>query len=65
MSSTVVWQKSSYSSGGEPENCIEVGRSAAVIVLRESSAPCAVLVTTTHRLGDLIRIVKVGAVFRL
>lgn len=55
-----IWQKSSYSSGGERENCVELGRGPSTIHIRESDAPAIILTLTPHRLAALIRTVKAG-----
>ncbi|ARZ68300.1 hypothetical protein SMD11_2651 [Streptomyces albireticuli] len=60
MFSPIVWQKSSYSSGCEDENCVELSRTAAAVHLRESDAPTVSLALTPLRLAGLIHTVKAG-----
>ncbi|ARQ70101.1 DUF397 domain-containing protein [Streptomyces marincola] len=61
------WQRSSFS-GGTGDNCLELGRAAGRgggLLLRESDAPCAVLITSGARLAALLRGVKAGRFDRL
>ncbi|MGH3311571.1 MAG: DUF397 domain-containing protein [Streptomyces sp.] len=58
--STIQWQKSSYS-GGEGANCVEVAGTAPTVQLRESDDPGTVITTTPARLAALIGAVKDGA----
>lgn len=55
MASDIAWQKSSFSGGGEGNNCVELtaGR-AGTIVLRESHSPHEVITTSPGALSDLI-----------
>ncbi|MFH8981163.1 DUF397 domain-containing protein [Streptomyces varsoviensis] len=72
MPSSIAWQKSSFSGGGEEENCVEVGISAGGrkqtgnrvevgisagrVQLRESEAPATPLTTTPLALAGILRI---------
>ncbi|MCM2427172.1 DUF397 domain-containing protein [Streptomyces sp. RKAG337] len=59
--STLVWQKSSFSTGGQGE-CVEIATGAAGLVhLRESDDPLAVITTTPAALRALLRAAKAGA----
>ncbi|MEU8569287.1 DUF397 domain-containing protein [Streptomyces pathocidini] len=60
MSSSIQWQKSSFS-GGENTACVEIGTSAAGLHLRESDDPEVVITTDRPRLAALIREIKSGA----
>ncbi|MBT2384838.1 DUF397 domain-containing protein [Streptomyces sp. ISL-11] len=64
MSTPITWQKSSYSSGGEPENCIEIGGFPSATHLRESETPHTTLPLTPHRLAGLIRTLQAGTLDR-
>ncbi|PAU50125.1 DUF397 domain-containing protein [Streptomyces albireticuli] len=58
--SSIAWQKSSYSGGGDNNNCVELGCSSTFVQLRESATPAVTLTVTPHRLSGLIRTVKAG-----
>lgn len=55
----VNWQKSSFSGAGG-ENCVEVARTEAHLLLRESDTPANVLALPPRGLLALIRSLKVG-----
>ncbi|MDK9496652.1 DUF397 domain-containing protein [Streptomyces katrae] len=59
MSTSTSWQKSSFS-GGNGENCIEVGQQAGSIVMRESDDPGHVITTSRSKLAAFIQGVKAG-----
>ncbi|MFJ4320990.1 DUF397 domain-containing protein [Streptomyces lavendulae] len=59
MSAPIRWQKASFS-GGNGENCVEVGRQNDSIVLRESGDPAWVITTTPAKLAAFIKGVKAG-----
>ena len=60
----LVWQKSSFSTGGEGE-CVELAAEASDrIHLRESDHPHEIATTTPHGLANLLRAVKARAVGR-
>lgn len=57
----LVWQKSSFSTGGQGE-CVEIAAGAAGLVhLRESDDPQVVITTTPAALRALLRAAKAGA----
>lgn len=58
------WQKSSFSGGGDGNECVEVAAVDGAIRLRESDAPGTELSTTPARLASLIRGVKAGSLAR-
>ncbi|MDJ0340379.1 DUF397 domain-containing protein [Streptomyces sp. H10-C2] len=63
--SQLVWQKSSFSSGGQGE-CVEVATgSAGLVHLRESDDPVVIVTTTPAALRALLRATKAGAFDRL
>ncbi|WP_434527373.1 DUF397 domain-containing protein [Streptomyces ipomoeae] len=56
MAHGMAWQKSSFSSGGDAANCLEVAAPQADrALLRESDEPGAVVRTTPAGLAALIR----------
>ncbi|MGD3112323.1 DUF397 domain-containing protein [Streptomyces sp. YGL11-2] len=54
------WQKSSFSGGGNPEECIELAPHDDAILMRESDAPDVVVTTTRSKLQAFIQGVKAG-----
>ncbi|WP_461068265.1 DUF397 domain-containing protein [Streptomyces pseudoechinosporeus] len=54
---SVQWQKSSFS-GVEGGNCVEVARTEAHLLLRESDTPADVLAMPPLGLAGLIRHIK-------
>ncbi|WP_406330251.1 DUF397 domain-containing protein [Streptomyces sp. NBC_00203] len=62
----LVWQKSSFSTGGEGE-CVELAASTTGhihIHLRESDEPHAIATTTPHTLAGLLGALKAGRIAR-
>jgi hypothetical protein len=55
MTQETVWQKSSFSGGGDSSDCVEVAAGPNTLLLRESDEPQAVIRTTRPRLAALIR----------
>ncbi|MCX4559161.1 DUF397 domain-containing protein [Streptomyces umbrinus] len=55
MSQSTVWQKSSFSGGGDSSDCVEVAAAQGVLRLRESDEPDTVIVATGAGLAALIR----------
>ncbi|MER6156862.1 DUF397 domain-containing protein [Streptomyces sp. NPDC001868] len=49
------WQKSSFSSGSDGTNCVELALSPARILLRESDDPARILPVTRDGAAALIR----------
>lgn len=64
MATEINWQKSSFSGGGDGDECVEVVALDGEIRLRESEAPGTELSTTPARLASLIREVKAGSFAR-
>lgn len=62
MPETCGWQKSSYSGGGDGNNCVEARSVGGVVLLRESADPGAVLALAPRRLGSLLGAVRDGRV---
>ncbi|MET9130721.1 DUF397 domain-containing protein [Streptomyces antibioticus] len=61
MGPRLNWQKSSFSGGGEGNDCVELAFSAPTMLhLRESDAPTAVLTAPPTPLGDLLRAIRDG-----
>ncbi|MZG18651.1 DUF397 domain-containing protein, partial [Streptomyces sp. SID5914] len=45
MSAPIQWQKSSYSGGGEGNDCVEVALDHPHIAIRDSKAPARAVLT--------------------
>jgi hypothetical protein len=55
------WQKSSFSGGGDGNNCVELATTPTTIHLRESDEPAIQLVTTPAPLSQLLHGIRSGA----
>jgi hypothetical protein len=55
MAQDTVWQKSSFSGGGDSSDCVEVAAPQGALWLRESDEPGTVMTTTATGLAALIR----------
>ncbi|MEU5595666.1 DUF397 domain-containing protein [Streptomyces sp. NPDC020298] len=51
----MIWQKSSFSGGGDSSNCVEIAATPEAILLRESDDLRTVLNTSRPQLAALIR----------
>lgn len=49
-----AWQKSSFSGGGDSDDCVELAVRQDTLLLRESDEPQAVIRTTRPQLAALI-----------
>jgi hypothetical protein len=58
MSPTLHWQKSSFSGGGEDEDCLEIAASPTTLHLRESDHPTTLLTPPPAALHALLTAVK-------
>ncbi|MFJ4621434.1 DUF397 domain-containing protein [Streptomyces sp. NPDC088812] len=54
MNRTLHWQKSTFSGGGEGNDCVELATSPTTIHLRESDTPTTHLTTTPTTLAHLL-----------
>jgi hypothetical protein len=54
----ITWQKSSFSGGGDGNNCLELSTAPTGPALRESHDPTTVLATTPTRLAALLSALK-------
>lgn len=59
MTSSLQWQKSSFSGAGG-ENCVELAAVAGTVMLRESDDPGVVLSTSPAALRRLLSGIKAG-----
>ncbi|WP_128433819.1 DUF397 domain-containing protein [Streptomyces cyaneus] len=50
-----AWQKSSFSGGGDSDDCVELAARQGTVLLRESDDPGAVLEASRPQLAALIR----------
>jgi hypothetical protein len=61
MANNVIhWQKSSFSSGGDGGQCVELAAVADRILVRESDDPEAVVITSREKLRAFVLGVKAG-----
>lgn len=60
MSKDITWQKSSYSGGGDGNNCVEVAVLPEGLAIRESDEPDTVLTAPPARLAALLDAVREG-----
>ncbi|MFJ9244453.1 DUF397 domain-containing protein [Streptomyces sp. NPDC101776] len=58
MSPTLHWHKSSYSGGGEDEDCLEIAATLTTLHLRESDEPTTLLSPTPTTLNSLLTALK-------
>ncbi|MEU3038504.1 MULTISPECIES: DUF397 domain-containing protein [Streptomyces] len=49
------WQKSSFSGGGDGDDCVELGHSGTGMLLREGDEPGLILAVSPASLAQLIR----------
>ncbi|MET9131103.1 DUF397 domain-containing protein [Streptomyces antibioticus] len=54
MAAPETWQKSSFSGGGDGNNCIELGSTANTVHLRESDTPATTLTAPPNALAHLL-----------
>ncbi|MEU3872753.1 DUF397 domain-containing protein [Streptomyces sp. NPDC029704] len=60
----LTWLKSSFSSGGPDDECIELAASAGTVHLRQSDAPSTVLTVTPAALRTLLTHTRAGGLHR-
>ncbi|MFH8800591.1 DUF397 domain-containing protein [Streptomyces sp. NPDC017936] len=60
MATRLVWQKSSFSGGGEGNDCVELAASSTAVHLRESDTPATHLTTTPTALAHLLAGIRSG-----
>ncbi|MEV0121430.1 DUF397 domain-containing protein [Streptomyces sp. NPDC050703] len=60
MPNALNWQKSTYSGGGDGDNCVELAATTTAIHLRESDAPTTALTTGAPQLHALLTALKAG-----
>ncbi|MEV0113477.1 DUF397 domain-containing protein [Streptomyces sp. NPDC050844] len=58
MTAPETWQKSSFSGGGDGNNCVELATTGPHIHLRESDDPTTQLTTAPATLAHLLRTIK-------
>ncbi|GAA3843779.1 DUF397 domain-containing protein [Streptomyces phyllanthi] len=60
MTTPDSWQKSSFSGGGEGNNCLELASTPTTLHLRESDTPSIQLTTVPAPLAHLLNGIKAG-----
>lgn len=55
MAQDTVWQKSSFSGGGDASDCVELAARQGTLLLRESDEPGTMITATATGLAALIR----------
>ena len=60
MSPNLHWQKSSFSGGGDDEDCVELAATATSLHLRESDHPVTLLTPAPTALRALLTTLKSG-----
>jgi len=56
----IQWQKSSFSGGGDGNECVELADADGTLLLRESDAPTRILPVTRDGLAALLRQIHTG-----
>ncbi|MFI6404670.1 DUF397 domain-containing protein [Streptomyces sp. NPDC050548] len=56
----ILWQKSTFSSGSDGANCVEVAASEEQVLLRESDDPDRILPLTPTGLAALLQRLQAG-----
>ncbi len=56
----IQWQKSSFSGGGDGNECVELALNHGVLLLRESDDPTRILSVASTGLAELLRRLGVG-----
>ena len=62
MATEISWQKSSFSGGGDGDDCVEIAALPGVIHFRESDTPTTHLTTTPTPLTHLLQAIRTGTV---
>ena len=61
MATEINWQKSTFSGGGDGDDCVEVAATPTTIRLRESDSPAHELTTMPAPLTHLLQAIRTGA----
>lgn len=56
----IQWQKSSFSGGGDGNECVELAPGESSLLLRESDEPDRILLVTHHGLAALLHHLRVN-----
>ncbi|MEU6277720.1 DUF397 domain-containing protein [Streptomyces populi] len=62
MTVPVNWQKSSFSGGGEGNDCVELASAPGLVHLRESDDPGTLLAVAPQALAHLLRLIRTASV---
>jgi hypothetical protein len=57
----IQWQKSSYSGGGDGDECVELAHHDSTLLLRESDDPGRILSLSPRTLAALLSRIRTGA----
>ncbi|MFJ4693950.1 DUF397 domain-containing protein [Streptomyces sp. NPDC088766] len=60
MTTRLIWKKSSFSGGGEGNDCVELSASPGAVHLRESDTPAVTLTTSPGALAYLLEGIRTG-----
>ncbi|MEV6506643.1 DUF397 domain-containing protein [Streptomyces sp. NPDC051642] len=60
----IQWQKSTFSSGSDGANCVEVAAPEGELLLRESDDPTRILALAPTGLAALLQRVRAGGLVR-
>jgi hypothetical protein len=60
----IQWQKSSFSGGGDGDECVELAHGGGSLLLRESDAPTRIVPVTPTGLAALLDHVQAGRTVR-
>ncbi|MGW2629911.1 DUF397 domain-containing protein [Streptomyces chattanoogensis] len=58
MAQDIAWQKSTFSSGGDSADCVELAALGGAVLLRESDAPTQVLSASPTELAAFVRHIR-------
>lgn len=54
----IQWQKSSYSGGGDGDECVEIAHRNGLLLLRESDEPTRILPVSRDSLAALLKQIR-------
>ncbi|MFE7840485.1 DUF397 domain-containing protein [Streptomyces sp. NPDC057474] len=60
MAKALLWQKSTFSDGGDGNTCVELAAAHPTLHLRESDTPATVMATTPTAVAHLLHAITSG-----